>query len=445
MSRLAVIVLAAGQGTRMKSALPKVIHPVCGKPMAAYIIDAARTLQPERLIVVVGNGAEQVRAALGAPDITFVLQAEQLGTGHAVAQCQEAAAGCDEVMVVNGDSPLLTGETLAALRDVRAEGPMAFLSCMLSDPAALGRVRRRGGAVAAIIEADEYRGDPGAAEINSGQYVFRADWLWKELPRIEKGPKGEYYFTHLAAAAHEAGTPAKTHSIEPEEFFGVDDRVKLAEAEALMRRRILRGHMLAGVTITDPATTYIDADVRLKQDVTVLPGCHLQGATTVATGAMIGPGTVLRNSRVGAGSTVQSSVVEESEIGERVHVGPSSHIRGNSTIGDECHIGNFAEINRSHLGRAVKMHHFGYLGDATVGDRANIAAGVITNNYDGTNKHPTVIGEDAFVGCDTMLVAPVTMGAGSQTGAGTVLKQDLPPGAVAVGVPARIIRYREER
>jgi bifunctional UDP-N-acetylglucosamine pyrophosphorylase/glucosamine-1-phosphate N-acetyltransferase len=226
--------------------------------------------------------------------------------------------------------------------------------------------------------------------------------------------------------------------------MGFDDRVGLAEAERIMRARILRAHMLAGVTIVDPATTYIDAGVRIAQDVTIRQGCWLTGATAVETGCVVGPVTTLRSSRLGEDSVVEASVVEDSAVGARVHIGPYSHVRGHSTIGDGCHLGNYAEVNRSTLGQGVKMHHFSYLGDATVGDRANIAAGVITNNFDGVNKHPTVIGEDAFVGCDTMLVAPVEMGAGSQTGAGTVLRQDLPPGALAVGVPGRIIRRRGE-
>ena len=443
-SDLAVIVLAAGQGTRMKSVLPKVLHPVCGKAMAAHVLDAARELQPGKLIVVIGHGAEEARERLAAPDVTFVLQAEQLGTAHAVMQCSEAAAGCGEVMVVNGDSPLITSATLERLRAARGASAMAFLSCTMEDPARLGRVVRYGGVVTAIVEADEYQGEPGTAEINAGQYVFRADWLWPELPLISKGSKGEYYFTGLVASAHFAGTAAETAAIDPDEFFGVDDRVRLAEAERLMRARILRGHMLNGVTIADPATTYIDATVRLEQDVTIRQNCWLTGATEVASGSSIGPGTTLRDSVVGPGCAVVASVVEESALGARVNVGPYAHVRGHSTIGDECYLGNYAEVNRSTLGRGVKMHHFSYLGDATVGDNANIAAGVITNNFDGTNKHPTVIGEGAFVGCDTMLVAPVTMGARSMTGAGTVLKQDLPPGAVAVGVPARIIRQRGE-
>jgi bifunctional UDP-N-acetylglucosamine pyrophosphorylase / glucosamine-1-phosphate N-acetyltransferase len=441
---LAVIVLAAGQGTRMKSALPKVLHPVCGKPMVGYVLDAARALNPEALIIVTGHGAEQVRDALAAPGLTFVTQAEQLGSGHAVAQCAQAAADCDEVVVLNGDSPMLTAAALLRLREARGDRPMAFLSTVLGDPARLGRVIRSAGEVAAIVEWDDYTGPPGPAEINSGQYAFSGPWLWGQLPRLTRGPKGEYYFTALAAMASAAGTPAATANIDPEEFLGVDDRVRLAEAERLMRQRILRQQMLAGVTIADPATTYVDADVEIGQDTTVLPGTTLQGRTRIASGCTIGPGSLLRNATVGAGSEVQDSTIEDSALGEGVHVGPYAHIRGHSTIGDDCHIGNYAEVNRSKLGRGVKMNHFSYLGDATVGDRANIAAGVITNNYDGTHKHPTVIGEDAFVGCDTMLVAPVTMGANSQTGAGTVLRQDLPPNAVAVGVPARIIRMRDK-
>jgi bifunctional UDP-N-acetylglucosamine pyrophosphorylase/glucosamine-1-phosphate N-acetyltransferase len=224
--------------------------------------------------------------------------------------------------------------------------------------------------------------------------------------------------------------------------MGFDDRVGLAEAERIMRSRILREHMLNGVTIVDPATTYIDGSVRIEQDVTIYQGCWLSGETVVGGGSVIGPATTLRNARVGERCHIYQSSIEDSEVRVGARIGPFSHVRGHSVIGEECFLGNFAEVNRSRLGRGVKMHHFSYLGDATVGDRANIAAGVITCNYDGENKNPTVIGEDAFVGCDTMLVAPVSMGDGSLTGAGTVLNRDLPAGMKAVGVPARILGPR---
>ncbi len=440
---LAVIILAAGKGTRMKSALPKVLHPVCGRPMAAYVLDAARALEPERIIVVVGYGGAEVRAALGAPGVTFVEQLDQLGTGHAVKLCRESAAGSAEVMVLNGDSPLISSETLRAVQAARGTSPVAMATCLVPDSGRFGRVERlRAGAVTGIREGSHE--SAGTAERNAGQYLFDGPWLWAHIDRVTPSDNGEFYLTDLPAMAFSEGTPAVTSAGPVEELMGFDDRIGLAEAERLMRQRILNTHMVNGVTIIDPATTYIDATAALAEDVTVLPNTHIQGVSVIATGAVIGPNAILRNATVGARTTIGPSVVEDSTIGADVSIGPFCHVRGNSVIGDQCALGNYAEVNRSHLGRAVKMHHFSYLGDALVGDRANIAAGVITNNYDGVNKHQTIIGEGAFVGCDTMLVAPVEMGANSQTGAGAVLREDLPPNAVAVGVPARIIRYRPE-
>ncbi len=383
MSAPGVIVLAAGQGTRMRSSLPKVLHPVCGKPMILHVIDAARALGPARIAVVVGHGAEQVRAAAAAPDVTFVEQDVLDGTGGAVDRCREAMAGCDPIVVLNGDEPLISPRTLGRLLAALEGRRMAFVTQWVPDGLALGRVRRAGdtpdGAVMGIVQLADDPGRSGPAEINWGQYAFAAPWLWTMLDKVPLSSKGERYLTLLADYAHEDHTPAATVAADPAEALGVDDRVKLAEAETRMRHRILRDHMLAGVTITDPASTYIDATVRLAQDVTLLPNCFLRGNTAVGENSVIGP-------------------------------------------------------------RDVKMHHFSYLGDATVGDGANIAAGVITCNYDGVNKNPTVIGEGAFVACDTMLVAPVTFGAHARTGAGAVLRDDLPPGALAVGVPARIVR-----
>ena len=435
---LGVIVLAAGMGTRMKSRLNKVLHPVCGVPMGLHVIEAARALEPRKIVVVVGHQADEVQAAFAAPDIAFVEQTELLGTGDAVLRCREAMQGCDEVMVLNGDCPLITEELLASLRDSRIIRPLAFVSCFVDDPGRLGRVlRNTEGHPVEVVEAADYEGAEGPAEVNAGQYVFDAAWLWNQLTRVPVSGKGEYYLTHLVAAAARSGTPGATALAEAETILGVDDRLKLSEAEALMRRRILERHMLAGVTIADPATTYIDASVSLEADVTILPNCHLLGMTAVATGALIGPGTTLRNASIGDDSKVQSSVIEDSAIGARCSVGPFSHVRGGAVIGDDCFLGNYAEVKNSNLGPAVKMHHFSYIGDADIGARANIAAGAITCNYDGETKHRTTIGEDAFIGCDTMLIAPVTVGAGAFTATGAVVTRDVEPGQTVAGVPAK--------
>lgn len=424
----------------MKSALPKVLHPVCGEPMLAHILKAAREVEPKRIAVVVGYGAEQVQGAVDEAGVEFVEQPDLLGTADAVRRCEAAMSGCDEVVVLNGDSPLIMAATIRELIAARGDAPLAFVTCYLEDAGRMGRVVRDGeGRVSGIVEAADYAGDEAEAEINAGQYVFEAEWLWKNLPAIEPSANGELYLTVLPERAYEEERPAVTLEADPDEVQGVDDRVRLAEVEWQMRERILAGHMLTGVTIADPVTTYIDAQVSIAADVTILPNCYLYGRTEVATGTVIGPGTTLRSSTVGQGTTVQSSVIEDSSIGERVRVGPFAHVRGGSTIGDDCELGNYSEVKNSVLGRGVKMHHFSYLGDADVGDEANISAGMITCNYDGVNKHRTVIGAGAFIGCDTMLVAPVTVGEGALTGAGTVVTKDLPPGVKAVGAPARII------
>ncbi len=435
-----VIVLAAGRGTRMKSSHPKVLHTVCGRPMVAYITAVARALDPTRIAVVVGHGADSVRMAVAAADVVFIEQSELLGTADAVGRCRDAMSDCETIVVLNGDSPLITADLLTNLSVRRGAAPLAFVTCTVEEPGLLGRVARdAGGNVSGIVEAADYDGPNGPAEINAGQYCFDAAWLWANLDSIPLSPKGEYYLTGLPAIAHRQGLAAVTVEGDPSTVLGIDDRVRLAAAEGLMRARILRTHMLSGVAINDPATTYIDADVQLAEDVTILPNCHLQGITKVGPRTVIGPGTTLRNARVGEDCRVEASVVEDSHIGDRVGVGPFAHVRGGATIGDECELGNYAEVKNSTLGRGVKMHHFSYLGDADVGEHANIAAGIITCNFDGVSKHRTVIGAHAFVGCDTMLVAPVSVGEGAVTGAGSVVTNDVPAGAKVVGVPARVI------
>ncbi len=444
MSGLGVIVLAAGMGTRMKSRLHKVLHPVCGVPIGQYVIDAARELDPERLVVVVGHQAEAVRAAFAASGVTFVTQTELNGTGDAVLRCREALDGCDEVMVLNGDCPLVTTDLLAGLRDSRLIRPLGFVTCFVEDPGRLGRVLRdANGDPAAIVEAADYEGPGGPGEINAGQYVFDAAWLWRELPNVPLSPKGEYYLTHLVAVAANSGHPGAAFIAEATETLGVDDRLKLAEAEAVMRRRILERHMLNGVTIQDPATTYIDASASIEADVTILPSCHILGLSAIAAGAVIGPGTTLRNATIGEESHIQSSVIEDSRIGANCNVGPFSHVRHGADIGDGCELGNYAEVKNSNFGPGVKMHHFSYMGDADVGARANIAAGAITCNFDGKNKHRTTIGEDAFIGCDTMLIAPITIGAGAFTATGAVVTRDVAPGETVAGVPAKPFKRAE--
>jgi len=439
-----VVVLAAGLGTRMRSRLPKVLHPVCGVPMVRHVVAAAKTLNPARIVVVTGHGAELVEAALADAGAVFVRQETLDGTAGAVRRCEGALAGCDRVVVLNGDAPLITGESLARLAAAAEGRLLAFATCRVEQPGRLGRVvRDAGGAAAAVVEAAEYEGPEGPAEINAGQYVFDAAWLWSRLAEIPLSAKGEYYLTHLVAMAADEGRPAATVEIPAAEALGVDDRVKLAEAEAVLRRRILERHMLAGVTVEDPTTTFIGAEAELGQDVTVLAGSRIEGRSAVAEGAVIGPNTTLRNAQVGRGTRVEASVVEDSAIGERCTVGPFAHIRGGAVIGDDCEVRNYAEVKNSRLGRGVKMHHFSYLGDAEVGDGTNIGAGTITCNYDGVAKHRTTIGRGVFIGSDTMLIAPVTVGDGAFTATGAVVTRDVPAGVSVRGVPAKPFERKE--
>lgn len=442
---LGVAVLAAGRGTRMRSALPKVLHPVCGRPMVEHVVRAAAALRPRRIAVVVGYGAEQVQRALASEEwpLVFVEQPELLGTADAVARCREALADCTDVLVLNGDSPLVTPGLLRRLVDARGGAPLALVYARVPDAGRFGRlVRDSAGRVIRIDESPPgYRGNPEqVAERNAGQYAFDARWLWEHVARVPRSESGEYYLTHLAAVAAAAGTPAVAVEAPAEEILGVDDRAALAEAERILRGRLLATAMAAGVTIVDPATTYLEADVEFSEDVTLLPGCHLSGRTRVGPGSVIGPGTILRSAIVGRECRIELSVIEDSRLGDRVHVGPYSHVRGGADIGDDCFLGNFAEVKNSRLGPRVKMHHFSYVGDADVGEDTNIAAGTITCNFDGVTKHRTTIGRGVLLGSDTMLVAPVSVGDGARTGAGAVVTVDIPPGALAVGVPARVVR-----
>lgn len=443
-ARLGVVVLAAGRGTRMRSSLPKVVHPVAGKPMVCHILDAVSAVNPAAVAVVVGYGAEKVREAVGSRSVSFVEQTELNGTAKAVELCKEAMAGCDRVLVLNGDSPLITTALVQALADSLAGNAVSLVAATIPEPGGMGRiVRATDHSVRAVVEAADWDGPAGPWEINAGQYCFDAAWLWDNIGRVTVSPKGEYYLTALFAMAIEQGRSVAAISRDPAEVLGVDDRVRLAEVEAQVRRSILERHMLGGATIVDPATTYIDADAELGEDVTIYPQTHIKGATRIASGTSVGPGAVLQNATIGEDCVIQSAVIEESRLGNRVKVGPFCHIRGNADLSDDCELGNYAEIKNSILGVGVKMHHFSYLGDADVGEHVNIAAGSITCNYDGVHKHRTIIGDRAFIGCDTMMVAPVTIGADAFTATGSVVIRDVPDGERVAGVPAKPLPRKE--
>ncbi len=437
--------MAAGQGTRMRSALPKVAHPLAGRPLVRHVIEAAREAGVDDCIVVVGSGpeADAVREAAGS-GVRFAVQARPLGTGNAVECAREAAGDADFVLIMNGDVPLVLPATLRRLMaavDGGNDAPDLALLTACVPVEAYGYLELAGDRVKRIVETKESDDvDRGAArQINAGQYAARASWLWSHLPKIAPAPNGERYLTHLASMADEDGNAAvAVEASESIEVRGINDRIQLAEAASSMRDRIRRRHMLAGVTIADPSSTFIDAAVTIAADTTLEPNTHLQGGTSVGANCIIGPGTLIRDSSIGDACEIRFTVVEESTVESHVDIGPYSHLRPGSHLCDGVHIGNYAEVKASRLGRGTRMGHFSYIGDATVGDGVNIGAGTITANYDGTNKHHTTIGDGAFIGSDTMLVAPVNIGRGARTSAGSVVTRDVPDGMMAIGAPARI-------
>ncbi len=439
------IILAAGQGVRMRSALPKVLHEIGGRPLLRHVLQAVTGAGLPQPVVVVGHGAEAVRAAVGA-DARCVMQTQQLGTANAVQAAEELLTGqTDLVLVVNGDMPLLTAETLARLVALQTAnpGPLTLLTLITPDPRGFGRiVRDRAGAVQAIVEEAQATPEQRAiTELNAGAYCFRADWLWSALRRIPLSPKGEYYLTDTVALAVAEGLAVQAVCLDdPTEAMGINTRVHLAEAEALLRRRTNTALMLSGVTLIDPDHTYIEPGVQIGADTIIYPNTYLRGATRIGSGCAIGPNTILEDTTVGDRCTILAAVTEKAVIEDEVSMGPFCRLRKGAHLQRGVHMGNFGEVKDSTLGPGTKMGHFSYIGNAQIGANVNIGAGTITCNYDGEHKHPTEIGDEVFIGSDTMLVAPVKLGAGARTGAGAVVTHDVAPGEIVVGVPARPLR-----
>ncbi|MFZ5919369.1 MAG: bifunctional UDP-N-acetylglucosamine diphosphorylase/glucosamine-1-phosphate N-acetyltransferase GlmU [Chloroflexota bacterium] len=440
---LAVVILAAGSSTRFHSSLVKVLHPLAGRPMIVYSVDLARSLGVQQPVLVVGNDADRVREYLG-DRVAYVEQSEQLGTGHAVMQAHPALAGRSRmVLVLYGDMPLQRAETLRRLVALHRAGhaPVTMLTVLSDDSMGFGRILRDpiDHRILGIVEEAVATPEQLAIrELNTGAYCFQAEWLWQHLPRIRLRPKGEYYLTDLIEMAVSEGHPVQALTIDDvTEVVGINTRAHLAWAEAILRHRINERWMLAGVTLVDPDTTYIEADVTIGQDTLILPGTHLKGQTVIGRDCIIGPHTWIQDATLGAGCVVRFSVVERATLEDDVDVGPFAHLRQGAHLAQGVHMGNFGEVKNAYLGSGTKMGHFSYLGDAVVGRDVNIGAGTITCNYDGQNKHQTLIGDGAFIGSDTMLVAPVEIGERSKTGAGSVVTHDVPPDSVVYGVPAR--------
>jgi bifunctional UDP-N-acetylglucosamine pyrophosphorylase/glucosamine-1-phosphate N-acetyltransferase len=440
-SQLTVIVLAAGGGTRMKSKTMKVLHPIAGRSMIGHVLAAAQAMEPDRVVAVVGHQREQVSVHIRElyPDIVLAVQEEQLGTGHAVRIAMEAVGEASgTVLVAYGDTPLLDGESLRAFaaEHEAAERAVSILSGIVADPFGYGRVlRNEEGDVEAIVEEkDATPTQREVREINSGILAFDAEFLQGALPRIgNDNSKGEYYLTDAIGIAREDGLTVGAHPIDDVmQTEGVNDRVQLARLGAELNRRIVDRWMRAGVSVMDPATTWIDADVVLAQDVTILPGTQLLGATVVGEDAVIGPDSTLKDCEVGVGARVVRTHGELAVIGAEANVGPFSYLRPGTELGAGGKIGGFVETKNARIGDGAKVPHLSYVGDAEIGEGTNIGAGTIFANYDGVQKHRTTVGRHARTSSNNTFVAPVTIGDGAATGAGTVVRSDVPPGALAV-------------
>ena len=439
MKNIYAVILAAGQGTRMKSKLYKVLHSVCGKPMVEHVVEHIQTLDVARTVSIVGHGAEKVKEQLGDKS-EYVLQAEQLGTGHAVQQAESLLGDLEgTTIVICGDTPLIRPETMKALIEHHeSENAKAtILTAVAEDPTGYGRVLRAAdGQVEAIVEhKDATEEQRLVTEINTGTYCFDNKALFTALKSVNNdNVQGEYYLPDVISILKEQGEIVAASICDDfSETLGVNDRFALAQAETLMRARINEKHMRYGVTIINPDNTYIGTDVEIGRDTILLPGTMLEGKVVIGEDCVVGPNTHVKDSQIGDRTNVKNSVVEESVIGEDVAVGPFAHLRPASNVGNHAKVGNFVELKKTTLGEGSKASHLTYLGDAEIGADVNIGCGTITVNYDGVNKFKTIIKDKAFVGCNANLMAPVILGEKSLIAAGTTVSKDVPDNALAIG------------
>jgi bifunctional UDP-N-acetylglucosamine pyrophosphorylase/glucosamine-1-phosphate N-acetyltransferase len=441
MSNNHVVILAAGKGTRMKSAQPKVLHRVAGVPLIDHVLRAASALSPSSIVVVVGHHAGQLEAALRIrPGLSFALQEPQLGTGHALLQAEPHLKGAQGTLVLlSGDVPLLRAESLAALVRTHEERRAAatVLTAVVASPAGYGRIVRDGGRIAAIVEhKDASPAEREIGEINSGVYAFDIGPLFGALRQIgSTNAQGEYYLPDLVKIYRSRGLTVETVTLDDSrEILGVNSRKELAEVGTILRVAKNEELMASGVTIVDPATAYIGGDVTVGADTVIHPGVHLEGRTRIGAGCEIHSGVRILNSTIDDGVVINNfCLIVDSHVSRGARIGPFAHIRPQSDVGEDAHVGNFVELKKTSMGKGAKANHLAYLGDATIGQNVNVGAGTITCNYDGTTKHPTVIEDGAFIGSDSQLIAPVRVGAGAYVAAGSTITDDVPAGSLAIG------------
>ncbi len=444
--RIIPIILAAGKGTRMKSALPKVLHKVAGKPMISHVLSLVESICSEQAILVVGHGAEELSAFLGN-SVRYVVQEPQLGTGHAVMQGMPLVdASYDGVFVVCGDTPLLTEDTLAAMKQKFIDEAAAciILTAQVDNPAGYGRIlRNAAGKIQKIVEEkDATPSEKTIAEINTGTYLFRRTALEEALQTLKnENAQGEYYLTDTISYLGQKGQKVESFlSADFQETLGINDQMQLAQADAILRRRKNTSLMQSGVTITDPNNTYIDTDVTVAADTIIEPGCFLRGNTVIGGNCHIGPYCDIKNTKIGSGSCVQHSVMWDAAVGENCSVGPFAYLRPQAVLLDHVKVGDFVEIKKSEIGQGSKVPHLSYVGDATVGEKVNIGCGTITCNYDGYDKHQTVLEDDVFIGSNTNLVAPIKVGKGAFVAAGSTITDEVPADALAVARGKQVIK-----
>jgi bifunctional UDP-N-acetylglucosamine pyrophosphorylase / glucosamine-1-phosphate N-acetyltransferase len=437
---LAAVVLAAGKGERLDSSIPKVLHPLGGRPLLWHVLHVIRAARPDRIVIVVGHGSDEVRAEVGSwgvkPEPIFVEQDEQLGTGHAAQIAEKAVGRADIVLIANGDYDPITDSDLKRLlvSHRRTGAAVTIASTILERPGGYARIVREGSRVTDVIEGlDAPPSVRKIREVGTNWIAFRRDLLFATLPLLDRDNRQrEYYLNRAISILLDKGERVDALAFDTGGLLGANTRAGLAALETLVRRRTNEAHMAAGVRLIDPATTYIDADVRVGRDTVILPNTFLGSGVRIGNGCRIGPSTAIEDARVGDGSVVWFSVLEGARVGPNCEVGPFARLRPGAVLEDGAQVGNYVEVKASRIGKRSKAKHLAYIGDAELGVGVNVGAGTVVVNYDGYEKHPTTIGDGARIGSDTMLVAPLKVGKGAVTGAGSVITKDVPPGALAV-------------